>query len=166
MSSILENNTSDDEYRANLIRDLQYLGQMASTETALFHQTAAAKWGLGITDIKTLSILTQERSMTAGDMALRLGLTTGAVTNVIDRLERKDLVRRERDAKDRRKVIVVANREQLSKSENVYKSIGKAFDGLQAMYSTEELAFLVRYQRAAIETTRNEIQKLINTTEK
>src|ERR1051326_4665688 len=100
------------EQREALIEQLQFLGQMASTETALFHQMAAAKHGLGITDMKTISILQQEGSMTAGQIARRLSLTTGAVTNVIDRLERRSLVRREPDAHDRRKVIVAANQDQ------------------------------------------------------
>src|SRR5689334_8116357 len=89
--------------REALMNQMQFLGEMASTETALFHQAAAAKCGLGITDLKTVSILLQEGPMTAGQIAERLSLTTGAVTNVIDRLEREDLVKRDRDANDRRK---------------------------------------------------------------
>ncbi len=66
--------------RKALIDRMQNLGQMASAETALNHQSAAAKNGLGITDMRTASTLMQEGPVTAG----RLSLTTGTVTNVID----------------------------------------------------------------------------------
>jgi DNA-binding MarR family transcriptional regulator len=150
----------EDQRRAALIDQLQFLGQMASTETALFHQRAAARYGLGITDMKTIAILQQEGSMTAGQIASRLSLTTGAVTNVIDRLERRGLVRREPDARDRRKVIVVANEQQLAAVSDPYRSMGAAFDKLFRTYSTEELEFLARYSQASIEITRQEITKL------
>jgi MarR family transcriptional regulator, organic hydroperoxide resistance regulator len=146
--------------REALIDQLRTLGETASTETALFHQVAAAKYGLGITDMKALSALLQEGAMTAGQLARRLSLTSGAVTNLIDRLERHDFVRRVADTKDRRRVIVRANQSKLASSDNAYLSIGEAFSGLLRTYSTEQLAFLVRYQQAAIELTKQEIAKL------
>jgi DNA-binding MarR family transcriptional regulator len=146
--------------REALIDQMQFLGEMASTETALFHQAAAAKCGLGITDLKTVSILLQEGPMTAGQIAERLSLTTGAVTNVMDRLERAGLVKRDRDANDRRKVIVVVNRGKLATVDDVYRSMGEAFAKLLQTYSTEELAFLVQYFQASIELTKQEIAKL------
>jgi MarR family transcriptional regulator, organic hydroperoxide resistance regulator len=150
------------EHRKSLADRLQFLGQMASTETALFQQTAAAKYGLGITDMKTLSALQQEGAMTAGQLAKRLSLTTGAVTNVIDRLERQDLVKRAPDVRDRRKVIVTINQEKLDSGENVYLSMGEAFSNLLENYSTEQLEFLVRFYEATIELTKREIAKLAN----
>src|SRR5215472_5122234 len=156
-----ENGTKiHEQEREALIEQLQFLGQMASTETALFHQMAAAKYGLGITDMKTISILQQEGSMTAGQIAKRLSLTTGAVTNVIDRLERRDLVRREPDAHDRRKVIVMANQDQIEAIGAPYRSIGATFETLLRTFSTEELAFLARYSQTAIELTKQEIARL------
>jgi MarR family transcriptional regulator, organic hydroperoxide resistance regulator len=150
----------DSEHREKLIDQLQFLGQTASTETALFHQAAAAKLGLGITDLKTLSILLQEGPMTAGQLATRLSLTTGAVTNVIDRLERQNFVNREPDARDRRKVIVTVNQQTLAPDNNIYRSMGDSFSLLLQSYSMEELVFLVRFYQASIEMTKQEIVKL------
>ena len=146
--------------RKALAEQLYALGEVASTETALFHQAAAAKYGLGITDMKTLSVLMQEGPMTAGRLAQRLSLTTGAVTNVIDRLQRRGLVSRAPDPDDRRKVIVIVNQEALASSGNVYLSIGQAFSELFETYSSEELEFLVRFYQASIELNRREIEKL------
>lgn len=146
--------------RAKLNGELSRLGEIWSTETALFHQAAAASYGLGITDMKALSVLTQEGPTTAGRLAQRLSLTTGAVTNVIDRLARRDLVRRAPDPDDRRKVIVVVNQQTLAAGENVYLSIGAAFEALFATYSVAELEFLARFYEAAIELNRRETEKL------
>jgi len=147
-------------HRAELFGLLQVLGETSSTETALFHQAAAAKYGLGITDMKALGALMQEGPMTAGQIAKRLSLTSGAVTSLIDRLERRDMVKRTPDPNDRRKVIVVPNLETLASGENVYLSMGEAFNRLYETYSTEQLEFLVRYLKASIELNKQEIAKL------
>src|SRR5438876_108001 len=115
-------------HRKALMGQMQFLGQRASTETALFHQAAAAKLGLGITDTKTISVLLQEGAMTAGQLGRRLSLTSGAVTNVIDRLERRGIVQRASDAKDRRKVIVTVNENKLAAADKVYRSVGKSIE--------------------------------------
>lgn len=158
-----ERNNADNTERNRrkaLAEQLYTLGEVASTETALFHQAAAAKYGLGITDMKTLSVLMQEGPMTAGRLAQRLSLTTGAVTNVIDRLQRRGFVSRAPDPDDRRKVIVIVNQEALASSGNVYLSIGQAFSELFETYTTEQLEFLVRFYQASIELNRREIEKL------
>ena len=151
--------TEADEHAA-LVEQLQFLGQMSSTEAALFHHHAAAANGLGITDSKTISALTQEGPMTAGEIAKRLGLTTGAVTNVIDRLVRAGLVRRVADPRDRRKVIVEADLANLEKLSHVYDSVADAYQKLHEQYSVEELRFLIDYFTQSVEVTKGEVAKL------
>ena len=146
--------------RQALIEQLYVLGEIVSTENAHFHQMAAASYGLGATDMKALSALLQEGPMTAGQLVKRLNLTTGAITNVIDRLERRDLARRVADPNDRRKVIVTVNTAKLAAGENVYLSIGAAFSRMYATYSTEQLEFLARYQQDSIALIRQETEKL------
>jgi DNA-binding MarR family transcriptional regulator len=155
-----DKNTEEGERRKALIEKLQFLGEAVSTETALFQQAAAAKYGLGITDMKTLSILLQEGPLSAGEIGNRLSLTSGSVTTLIDRLERQDFVRRRPDAKDRRKVIVAVNQEKLASGENVYRSMGEAFAGLVEVYTTEQLEFLMQFYQATLEMTQKEIAKL------
>jgi DNA-binding MarR family transcriptional regulator len=146
--------------RAELIARLRVLGEQESTETAMFHQAAAASYGLGITDMKALQILLREGSQTPGQLATRLHLTTGAVTSVLDRLERQALIRRSPHSEDRRKIVVSAEQETIARGDQVYRSIGDAYAALQRRFSTEDLEFLVRYYEASIEVTRREIAKL------
>jgi DNA-binding MarR family transcriptional regulator len=151
---------NDSEKRRDLMNQMQSLAQTVSTETALFHQSAAAKLGLGITELKTVSTLLQEGPMTAGQIAERLNLTTGAVSNVIDRLEQGKFAYRTPDTKDRRKVIVTVNQEKLSTTNNVYRSMGEGFEKMLESYAIEELELLVRFYNSVIELTKLEIAKL------
>jgi len=73
--------------REQLTQRLRNLGELSSTETALFHQQAAAAYGVGITDMKALQLLLQDGPLTPGELAARLKLTSGAVTSVLDRLK-------------------------------------------------------------------------------
>src|SRR5437867_12726632 len=85
---------------------VELIGFRLSTATVLFHAAIADRLGVGATDGKCYSILRQTGPITAGELAERTGLTTGAITGVIDRLERADLVCRARDPNDRRRVVL------------------------------------------------------------
>lgn len=146
--------------RAELIARLQVLGEVDATQSALFQQAAAASYGLGITEMKALSILIREGPRSAGQLAAGLHLTSGAVTGVVDRLVRRGFARRTQDERDRRKVVVAADLVALASGENVYRSIGDAFADLHASYTTEQLEFLARHLQASIEITKRETEKL------
>src|SRR5262245_4534642 len=77
-----------------------------STATIMFHQAVADRLGLHPTDHKCADILFLKGPLSAGELAELTGLTTGAITGVIDRLEGAGFVRREDDPRDRRRVIV------------------------------------------------------------
>lgn len=149
-----------DDDRDALIERLVALGEQDSTGTALFHHTAAAVYGVGVTEMKALSILVAEGPQRAGVLGAALGLTSGAVTGLVDRLVARNLARRSPDPADRRRVIIEADADGLARGENVYESIGAAFGDLLAGYTTKELRFLVRHLEASIEITRSEIMKL------
>jgi DNA-binding MarR family transcriptional regulator len=72
----------------------------------LVGQFAADRVGINATDLNCLNILSFSGQMTAGDLARATGLTTASITGVLDRLEEAGYVRRERDSKDRRRVVV------------------------------------------------------------
>jgi DNA-binding MarR family transcriptional regulator len=72
----------------------------------LHGQASAEAVGLNATDMYALNLLELQGPMTSGELADRAGLTTGATTRLIDRLERAGHVRRRADPSDRRKVVV------------------------------------------------------------
>lgn len=77
-----------------------------STATVLFHHAVAERLGLGATDHKCLDLLRERPGITASEVAAATGLTTGAVTGVVTRLERAGFLRREPDPNDRRKQVL------------------------------------------------------------
>jgi DNA-binding MarR family transcriptional regulator len=148
------------EARRAAIATLTLLGEIDSTQTAHFHQIAAAHNGLGVTDMKALSILLRDGPQSAGDLMARLGVTSGAVTGVIDRLREHGVARREPDPSDRRRAVISVDEQGLAGRENVYLAIGAAFERLYAQYTLEQLAFLERHLRASIDITRAETEAL------
>ena len=107
------------------IAAISQLGRQFSDATILMHEAIANKAGLTGADHKYLGYLTRHGPMTAGELAKYTGLTTGAVTGLIDRLEKKNLVKREFDPADRRKIIIVPNKEATT------KLLGASFKELQ-----------------------------------
>jgi len=110
--------------------------------------------------MKALQIVLREGPQTAGQLATRLRHTTGAVTSVLDRLERQSLIIRSQHPEDRRRIIVSATRKTLADGDNVYRSIRDAYAAMQRGFTTSELEFLVRYYEGSVELTRQEIARL------
>jgi len=145
---------------AHLVQRLRLLGELYATQTAVFQQQAAASLGLGVTEMKALSILLREGPQTAGTLMDRLNLTSGAVTGLVDRLLRKGVAHRQVDPADRRRVIISVNAEALASGPNPYAAIGAAFDALHATYSTADLALIEDYLEAATRITREQAEAL------
>lgn len=146
--------------RDELITRLRLLGEVGATQTALFQQTAAARYGLGVSDMKALSIVLREGSQTAGTLGDRLAVTSGAVTGIMDRLVRAGVARRTTDPDDARRVLLAVDEDGLARREDVYAGIGAAFDRLHAGYTTAELRFLAAHLERSIEITRAQTRAL------
>ncbi|HLH88939.1 MAG TPA: MarR family transcriptional regulator [Xanthobacteraceae bacterium] len=119
----------------------------------LFSQAAAERLGLNSTDLECLGVIASGPA-TAGELAQATGLTTGAITGVIDRLERAGYARREHDRVDRRKVRVRAQAEALAKTGPIFEPMRRASAEVLSRYSDAELAlildFLTRAQTASV----------------
>jgi DNA-binding MarR family transcriptional regulator len=133
-----------------------------STETIMFHQNVADALGLHITDHKCLDLIRQYGAMPAGRLAELTGLTTGAITGIIDRLEKAGYVRRANDPKDRRRTIVepTQNKKWERKIEAIFIPFHERMHKLLSSYSDSELAFLLDVLSKSIELTREESKKL------
>jgi DNA-binding MarR family transcriptional regulator len=145
--------------RAELLAALNDDFRQITTATILFHQAIADRLGLNLTDHKCAGILLDRGAVTAGELAERTGLTTGAITGVIDRLEAAGFVRRAKDPKDRRRVIVEPIPERIERQiAALFESMARASTELCERYSTRDLAvihdFTVRANQMAYEETR------------
>jgi DNA-binding MarR family transcriptional regulator len=135
-----------------------------STETIMFHQAVANILGLHITDHKCLDFIYRFGAMPAGRLAELTGLTTGAVTGIIDRLEQAGYVIRTNDPKDRRRTIVepTKNKKLEKKIEVLFIPLRDRMHKLLSSYSDSELAFLLDATTEMLEQTREESKKLRN----
>ena len=91
---------------------------------SILGQTVAIRLGLSESDIEALELLVDTGSETAGRLAELMGLTTGAVTRMIDRLEQAGYVRRTTDPADRRRVVVQPVPERLGEIEPLLEGVG------------------------------------------
>jgi DNA-binding MarR family transcriptional regulator len=133
-----------------------------STETVMFHQAVADELGLYITDHKCLDIIHRFGAMPAGRLGEMTGLTTGAITGMIDRLEKAGYVRRANDPKDRRKTIVepVRNKKLERKFEMIFIPLHERMHKFLSSYSDSELTLLLDIMTKLIEQTREESKRL------
>lgn len=154
-----------EETRAALLAELsrelrQYLGLGAS-----FFRVAAARIGMTVTDMQVLDILDSAGPATAGQLADLTGLTTGAITGMLNRLEELGLVSRERDPNDGRRVIVrlVVDKDGARAAHGALDSMGKAWDELVAAYDDQRLAVLLEFFKRGNALTKSEIVRLRET---
>jgi DNA-binding MarR family transcriptional regulator len=133
-----------------------------STETIMFHQAVADELGLHITDHKCLDLIHRFGAMPAGRLAELTSLTTGAVTGMIDRLEKAGYVRRTNDPKDRRKTIVepIRNKKLERKIEMIFMPLHERMHKFLFSSSDSELTLLLDVMTKLIEQTREESRRL------
>lgn len=94
------------ETKKELIGELIAAYRAATSQDSAFDAIAADRMGISPTDLRCLDLIQGRGGVSAGELATASGLTTGAVTAVIDRLERAGYARRVPDPSDRRKVNV------------------------------------------------------------
>jgi DNA-binding MarR family transcriptional regulator len=146
--------------REKLVEEINNTGRKMSMVTVIFHQSVAEKAGLSAGDHKYLDLLIQEGSMTAGRLAEKTGLTTGAVTGIIDRLEKQGMVKRERNPSDRRQVLVVPIIENAHKRIGpVFEPLLKDFDNFYKKFSDDELVLILKYLQASVEFFQTKIDE-------
>lgn len=146
----------------DIITHIRRLSQQYAYTSIQMHEAIAQKAGFSGTDHKYLGFLLQKGKMTAGELANLTGLTTGAVTGLIDRFEKKKLVKRQLAEDDRRKVFIVPNTKNImALLEPLYKEFRNNSEKLIASFSNKELKTLETYFSKAIEIM-NETTNSIN----
>ncbi|WP_137813325.1 MarR family winged helix-turn-helix transcriptional regulator [Gandjariella thermophila] len=145
---------------ADRVRRLLALGRELSSVTVMLHSRVAEQLGLSTTDHKCLDLaMRADGPLTAGRIAELSGLSTGAVTGVIDRLERAGYVSRLRDPHDRRKVLVQVNEVDEKRFTRLLGDFVADQQRLAADYSDEQLAAIEDYLARTIENQRRHIAR-------
>ncbi|MFZ5893717.1 MAG: MarR family transcriptional regulator [Myxococcota bacterium] len=139
---------------AQLEQTLGELGRNLSSSSLLLQEALAERLGLSATEIKCLDIIQRaeaEGPVTPSLLVERTGLTSGAITGLIDRLEAQRFVRREKSASDRRQVIVRSVPDRERELRAVYEPYTRAFRQMISHYEPNELLVVGRFVRESIE---------------
>jgi DNA-binding MarR family transcriptional regulator len=149
-------------HRASLIGAILLELRKVSAFSVLFSQAVADRIGVNPTDQECGDLLNIFGPMTAGRLAELSGLTTGAITGVINRLEQAGFVQRTQDPTDRRRVIVHAapDSKAARKAAQFFEGMANASIALCERYSDEDLAVIFDFVTRALTMTTEEIARL------
>lgn len=131
-----------------------------STQTVIYHQHVAKFLGLHITDHKCLDIVLGMGKATAGQLAELTGLTTGAITSVLNRLEKAGYVRRVKDPADLRMVIVEPVYANFQPLAEVFTPLAEDMTELHSRYNPNELKLILDYIERSNQVMSRQIERL------
>jgi DNA-binding MarR family transcriptional regulator len=143
--------------RSDLVQQLRseivgYFG--AASE---FDEGVAKKFKLSRTDMRCLDMLGRQGPMTAGQLAEESGLSTGAVTFLLDRLEEAGMVKRRRDTDDRRRIWVELVPSAQKRLDRMQQPIVEEMRAVSQRFKEEELAIVRDFMREAKEVFQRQV---------
>jgi DNA-binding MarR family transcriptional regulator len=146
--------------KEELGRELIRLAREHEAANEAFDEVAARKLGINRTDLRCMNIVENQGPITAGRLAELSGLTTAAVTAVLDRLERAGYARRVRDQKDRRQVIVELTPLVAERAGPIWGPIAADAGVLFGRMSVEQLKSVIEYHRAARDLNERHVERV------
>jgi DNA-binding MarR family transcriptional regulator len=147
--------------KQELVARLGQETRAAQAATDALDEAVAARFGVNRTDLRCLEVLLQElEAATPGQLAGRLGLTTGSVTAMLDRLARLGYLTRSPDPSDRRKVIVRATELTGRLAAEIYGPLAE-FGGRElSHYTADELDLLIAFQQLSRRLQENAVTRV------
>lgn len=127
---------------------------------AQFNDLVARKLGVTPTETQCLYVLTRYGPSTAGEIAVRVNLSTGATTRMLDRLQRAGYINRRPDPVDRRRVVIETAGDGVDQVAALYTPLNADLAELLAAFDAAGLDELTRFARAAEEVTLQHIRAL------
>jgi DNA-binding MarR family transcriptional regulator len=136
--------------REQLKKRLMWQARRLSSISTLYAMATAEHLGLNLSDMLCIGILSVSGPITPSQLATLIGLSTGSVTGLVDRLERLDLVRRERDEEDRRRILLHLNADRAQELSHAFVPMLEASWQHLEQFSDDELRVIGRYSEGAI----------------
>jgi DNA-binding MarR family transcriptional regulator len=153
--------TSGRKPKKELIGELIGEFRVAGNQDNAFDHVAAERLGLNRTDLHAINIVESSGGLTAGELAERAGLTSGAVTGVIDRLERAGYARRVADPEDRRRVQVEVTPGWYARADKIWGPMAADWTSrLGNRFTAEELERVIEFLRETTELGREHLERV------
>jgi DNA-binding MarR family transcriptional regulator len=146
--------------KRTLVDEIIHLARAHEAANDAFDEVAREKLGINRTDLRCLNIIENWGSMTAGRLAELSGLTTAAVTSVLDRLERAGYAKRTRDQQDRRQVMVDVTPLLAERATPIWGPLGEEARATLTRMPAAELQSLIDFYRLGIELNERHIERV------
>lgn len=147
--------------RTQLLEAIANEGRRTGTRSVLMHAVIAEKLGLNESDHKCADVIAGEpHPITAGRLAELTGLSTGAITGVLDRLERSGFIARDHDPSDRRRVVIRSTPERAPDLTPIFLPLRDAIMGFCKRYTNEELRLILGFMRGTEQVLRDQMSRL------
>jgi predicted transcriptional regulator len=146
--------------RTKLVEEVLLKSREMSTATVMFHTAIAETRGLSAVESKVLDYLARFGPQTPKDLAQLSGLAPASVTAMIDRLERKGIVNRQRHPDDRRKVLIALDQDAIASGVHLWDHLVKGMYELCDRYTDDELRTIIGFAQAAAALTHESTAKL------
>ena len=142
--------------------------RMLSTQAVMLHQAVADMLKLNITDYKCLDLIERLGPMTAGELAEQSGLTTGAITGVVDRLEKAGYAKRTDNPKDRRSVIIelTLDKKKQKEYEEIFLPLERKIEKQASSYTSKEVSLFIEFIHKTAEILHEETIRLTKKSDK
>jgi DNA-binding MarR family transcriptional regulator len=146
--------------KAKLMEEIGELTRVSSLLTDLYDEAVCEALGVNRTDLRVLDLLERIGPLPSGKLAQEAGLSPGAMTASIDRLEAAGHARRARDVKDRRRVTVEITPSARKRTWEMYGPLNEAYQRALAGYTLSDLERIREYWRRGIKAAEGQLARL------
>ena len=146
--------------RKDLVRQVNMGAREYGISTVLFRHAVGEMLGVNVTDMECLALILFKGLATPSELSRYTGLTSGATTTMLDRLERAHLIERKPNPDDRRGTLIVLTNERTEEIGALFASGREAIDKLTSSYSESELETIADYLKRLVAVWEQEREKL------
>lgn len=150
------------EERSALLSELVKVNRAYQSAVEKMDEAFCRLLGVNRTDGRCLDVVDQRPGLTAGELAVAVGLSPGAVTTVLDRLEERGFVTRTRDPEDRRRVTLRLTPEANRRAWEAYGPLGEMGGPMIGELSDKELEAIIRFLHIGTEINEQRARELLD----
>jgi DNA-binding MarR family transcriptional regulator len=146
--------------KAKVIEEIGELARLGSLATDLYDEAVCEALGINRTDLRVLDILERSGPLAAGKLAARAGLSPGAMTASIDRLEGAGHARRVRDTSDRRRITVEITPATRTRAQELYGPVNQAYGAVLSGLTLRDLERIREYWQRILDAAETQLARL------
>jgi len=148
------------ESKKDLMKQVILGAREYGISNVLFRNVVAERLGVNVTDMECLGLLFHKGIATPSELSRHTGLSSGATTAMLDRLEKTGIIARQPNPQDRRGTLIVIVKDTAKQYEPLFISARLAQDALVSNYSEKELELLSDFFKKSVNMWEKEREKL------